>query len=82
MWAKTRHPWVTSGSLPASFLTAQEAESSARDFSNISRTRDTPDGVSSSTLSGIIPVRRPWVAARVAPAAQLPVVYPYLKLSI
>ena len=67
---------VTSGSSPASFLTAHSAQSFPARASATARSRRTPPGVRRAIVSGARPVSSRTAAALAAAAAQEPVVYP------
>ena len=74
--AVTRAPWVTSGSSPASFTTTAEAQPSPVRGSSTANRWSKPAGRGMVTSSTGSPSSR-WVhAARVAAAAQAPVVKP------
>ena len=74
--ARTRMPFVTSGSSPLSFLTAHTAVPPSSSASSTSSVSGIPFGVAIRTDSGAFPVRSRKAAALAAAAAQVPVVYP------
>ena len=67
-------PSVTSGSSPASFLTAQRAISPSQAPSSSSVSTRQPLGVSRAMLSGSTPPSSSSAAPEAASAAQVPVV--------
>ena len=74
--ARIRAPSVTSGSSPASLITAAVARGGRNDRSARSNTGRSPRGNRIDTGSGKRPVRSAMYAALVAAAAQAPVVQP------
>ena len=75
----TSAKWVTSGSSPASLTMPARAKSGPQSSHAKAKAGRSPPGSATVTGSGNSPVRSAVYAARVAPAAQAPVVQPRRK---
>ncbi len=78
--AMMSEPWVTSGSSPASLTMPAFAQPGPASLSASAKQGREPLGSVTLTGSGKVPVNSASVAARVAAAAQVPVVQPRRKL--